>query len=99
MKAIKKAVLHSIKRDSSELRFFVRKYFNLQKGEFVLIKTPKGNNAIIACPKCGTQRSLGKHTIEVKNGGWTVKPSINNNDGGCCDYHGHLKNSVFTGNL
>lgn len=97
IKAIRKATLTSNKWPNGELISFVEKFVPLQKGEFVYIQLPSNKaTAIIACPICGCKRPLRSHEIKLSNRLYTVTPSINNDNGGCCKYHGHLKDSYFT---
>lgn len=66
----------------------------MNNGEYVLVDTPEGLKAIIACPQCGSKNPIGTHTLTLNRGILSIKPSINNRQ--CCGYHGYLKNGRFT---
>jgi len=97
MKAIKIFEIDLEKYPKADLFSFVDKKITMNKGEYILINVKnKGMKAIIACPKCGAKRPLASHTITF-NPEITISPSLNNNNGGCCDYHGFLINGIFSG--
>lgn len=87
----------------SEFLSFAERKVDMKKGEYILVNVKGGQQvAIIACPKCGAKRptKLRKnkkgHQILFEDRKISIKPSLNNDDGGCCDYHGFLSNNIFT---
>jgi hypothetical protein len=104
MKAVKIFEIDLEKYPHASFFGFVDKYVKMAKGEYILINIKNdGNSAIISCPKCGAKRPLAKkigkkgHLLKFnENAELTITPSLNNDNGGCCNYHGFLKNDVFT---
>ena len=107
MNAIKIFEIDLEKYPNADFFSFVDKRIKMEPGEYILINIKNGgNSAIIACPKCGCKRPLKKrignngHLVTFNDKSEiNVTPSLDNSDGGCCDYHGYLNNGVFTGNL
>jgi len=72
--------------------------FTMKRGEYILIDSPSGIKAIIACPQCGSKNPIVTHDLifhrEKQPIVLSIKPSIDNKQ--CCGYHGYLTNNRFT---